>query len=114
MAIRDDKALPRKGKANEGKQPVSSALEHKYSLNPFEVDAYQYKSVDDLEFLEAWSKSDLFEKDAKGRVYARTPDGSIVLNVGDWLIRGVSGHLYRRTDEEFRDAYHPSGSCSDS
>jgi hypothetical protein len=85
-------------------------MANKFRLKQLIVEAYQYLgTAESAEFLKHWSNSERFElSEHKGRIYAHTPDGVLVISAQDWLVKGADGHLYLRSPEKFNQTYEPS------
>ena len=82
-------------------------MENQYRLRPVTVEAHQYLGTEqNIQFMKEWSNSAVFEaSEHRGRVYAHTPDGVMVLNVQDWLIKGANGHFSVMRPDAFAEIY---------
>ena len=81
-------------------------MDNQYRLKPVTVEAHQYLGTDkNIQFLKDWSESAVFEaSEHRGRIYAHTPDGVIVINVQDWLIL-QDGHFSVLHPDQFEKLY---------
>lgn len=79
----------------------------KYRKKPVVIDAIRFDG-------ENITKCELFGGGVKGRVFydgarlrIRTPEGTMTVSPGDWLIRGVAGEFYPCKPEIFEETYQP-------
>lgn len=85
----------------------------KYRKKPIEIDAFRWTNSNDSKDYPAW-----FWKSAKEqnllfpsgeRVAIPTPEGIMIANKGDYIIRGVNGELYPCKPDIFEKTYEPVG-----
>lgn len=43
------------------------------------------------------------------RLVVRTPEGTMIVGVGDWIIRGIRGEVYPCKPDIFEATYEPAG-----
>ena len=91
----------------------------KYRKKQIEVEAFQYKGVRYIdptnlkEYLfnecpkwlsDAWDDGIIFEDETKN-LYIKTLEGTMKVNIGDYVIRGVKGEIYPCKPDIFVQTY---------
>jgi hypothetical protein len=81
----------------------------RYHKKPVEIEAIQVTgdNLDDLEAFfgyggKAWTANQ------DGTVLIHTLEGTMLANVGDWIIKGVAGEFYPCKPDIFAATYEPS------
>lgn len=81
----------------------------KFRKKPVVIEAVQYTGdvntteIDDMAFLEAYSKGEFKERD--GKLVIKTLEGTMIANKGDYVIKGVNGEFYPCKPDIFEKTY---------
>ncbi len=87
----------------------------KYQKKPVVIDAQRWDGNPDTVFAltdsgEPWPEEVVFHPNT-GELEIGTLEGSMICNVGDWLIRGVKREFYPIKDEIFQASYEVAEEC---
>lgn len=74
----------------------------RYIKKPIPVQAMQYNG-DNWREIEEWA--DAVHWRSSTSMAIKTLEGTMIANVGDWIIRGVAGEFYPCKNEIFRATY---------
>ena len=92
----------------------------RYRKKPVEVEAFQYYGVRKsdptilAEYLfnecpkwlsDAWDDGVLFFEDEAKSLYIKTLEGTMRVDVGDYVIRGIQGEIYQCKPDIFEQTY---------
>jgi hypothetical protein len=81
----------------------------KYRKKPVVIEAVQYTGdvntteIDDMAFCEAYNKGVIKERDSK--LIIKTLEGTMIANIGDFVIKGVNGEFYPCKPDIFEKTY---------
>lgn len=92
----------------------------KYIKKPVVIEAFQYdgdfKNSDGKYYVPKWAVhafhlDDLFfdSKTGPGALYVRTLEGNMLVNVGDYIIKGIQGEIYPCKPDIFEQTYAKAG-----
>lgn len=85
----------------------------KYRKKPVVIEAFQYDgdlmTSNGKYYVPDWAatadKNGIFKIKGQGDLYITTLEGDMLVNVGDYVIRGVNGELYPCKPDIFRKTY---------
>lgn len=78
----------------------------KYRKLPVEIDATVWDcSEEKLIIIQAWAGDKIVTVDDKGFLLIETLEGSMIGNVGDYIIRGIKGEVYPCKPDIFKETY---------
>lgn len=79
----------------------------KFRKKPVEIEAVRWtgENHDEVAALGTINRGSIQRKDRALPI--RTPEGEMLANVGDWIIRGVKGELYPCKPDIFATTYEP-------
>ncbi len=89
----------------------------KYRRKPQTIDAIQWTGDNEAELdvftngdfqpLDATDRANCDDPEATGEILDRLHSTWVLVQTGDWIIRGIKGEFYPCRDEVFRDTYEP-------
>lgn len=81
----------------------------KFRNKPVVVEAFQYQEQDFCFWPQWASDTGRFFKDYKADklvgCFIKTPEGTLAVNVGDWIIKGIKGEVYLCKPDIFESTY---------
>lgn len=78
----------------------------KYRKRPVVVEAVQFTGHNDAEVLD-FCPIARDPVDTKANLIIPTPEGEMLVSIGDWVIRGVKGEFYPCKPDIFKETYEP-------
>jgi hypothetical protein len=92
--------------------PQTTDIVGRYRKLPVEIEAAHLTDDADWKAIAIWCSSPLKwahrRGDLKDQLPISTPEGTIWVSVGDWIIKGVKGEFYRCKPDIFEAAYEPT------
>lgn len=76
----------------------------KYRKKPVEVEAVQFNTVEDLAFITDF-RTRLISNGNEMALEIPTLEGTMVANIGDWIIKGIAGEFYPVRNDIFEETY---------
>lgn len=77
-----------------------------YVKKPVEIEAIQLSECNTVEVLTFCNHDDIVASNEDGTISIKTLEGTMVANVGDYIIKGVKGELYPCKPDIFEETYN--------
>lgn len=76
----------------------------KYRKKPVEIEAIQWTGKNYKEIFD-FTKMIALEKDINSALYIPTLEGTMLANIGDYIIKGIKSELYPIKPDIFKETY---------